>query len=81
MPQESFTAKTNLTEAVVSDWDELDGSVWFSAPSGRRAPMIYEQVLPQRDGYRLTLLTLAEDVEELEEEEDLEESWTPKFKC
>ena len=42
--------------------------------------MLYEQVLPKNDGYRLTLLTLADDPEELEEEEELEESWTPRFK-
>jgi hypothetical protein len=42
--------------------------------------MIYEQVLPQSDGYRLTLLALAEDIDEIEEEEDLVESWTPKFR-
>ncbi len=80
VPRDSLTAKTNLTQAVVSDWEELDGSVWLSSPHGRRLPMIYEQVLPQSDGYRLTLLTLAEDIDELEEEEDLEESWTPRFK-
>jgi hypothetical protein len=42
--------------------------------------MIYEQVLPQSDGYRLTLLALAQDIEEVDEEEDLEESWTPRFR-
>lgn len=80
VPRESVTAKTNLTEAVISDWEELDGSVWLSVQRRRRAPMMYEQVLTQSDGYRLTLLTLAEDTEEIEEEEDLEESWTPRFK-
>ena len=42
--------------------------------------MIYEQVLSQSDGYRMTLLSLAEDPEDIEEEEDLEESWTPRFR-
>jgi hypothetical protein len=42
--------------------------------------MLYEQVLNQRDGYQLTLLTLAEDPEELEEDDELEESWTPRFR-
>jgi Zn-dependent peptidase ImmA (M78 family) len=80
VPRESVTAKTDLTVGVVSDQEERDGSLWLSAQRGRRAPMIYEQVLPQRDGYRLTLITLAEDPEEVEEDEDLEESWTPRFK-
>lgn len=80
IPRESFTARTDLTEAIVSDCEEQDGSVWLSVQRGKRAPKIYEQVLPQRDGYRLTLLTLAEDPAELEEEEELEDSWTPRFK-
>lgn len=80
VPRESLTARTDLKEAVVSDWEEQDGSLWLSVQGGRRAPMIYEQVLPQRDGYRLTLITLVEDPEEVEEDEDLEESWTPRFK-
>jgi hypothetical protein len=41
VPRGSLTAKTNLTQAVVSDWEELDGSVWLSSPQGRRGPMIY----------------------------------------
>ncbi|MFZ3208762.1 MAG: ImmA/IrrE family metallo-endopeptidase [Geobacteraceae bacterium] len=81
VPRESFTVRINFSEAlIVSEWEELNGSAWLSESHGRRAPMIYEQVHHQRDGYRLTLLTLAEDPEEIEEEEDLEESWTPRFK-
>ncbi len=80
VPRESVTAKTDNKVGVVSDQEERDGSLWLSVQRGRRAPMIYEQVLPQRDGYRLTLITLAEDLEEVEEDEDLEESWTPRFK-
>jgi Zn-dependent peptidase ImmA (M78 family) len=81
VPRGSFTARTNSSDAViVSEWEELNGSVWLSESRGQPTPLINEQVLHQRDGYRLTLLTLAEDPEELEEEEDLEESWTPRFK-
>ena len=65
VPRESLTARTNLTEGVVSESDERDGGIWLSVQRGRRAPMIYEQVLPQIDGYHLTLLTLADDPEEL----------------
>lgn len=80
VPCDSLTAKANLPEATVSDWEELDGSVWLSVQRGRRVPTICEQVLLQSDGYRLTLLALAEDLEDMEEEEDLEESWTPRFR-
>ena len=80
VPNGSLTSKTNLARGVPSDPEEQDGSIWLSMPRRGRSPMIYEQVLPQSDGYRMTLLTLADDPEELDEEEDLEESWTPRFK-
>lgn len=81
VPHGSLTSKTDhLTRGVPSDSEEQDGNIWLSAQRGRRTPMIYEQVLPQKNGYCLTLLSLAEDVEELEEEEELEKSWTPRFK-
>ena len=80
VPRDSFTAKTDLAKFVVSNWEECDGWVWLSTNSGRRAPMLYEQVLTQSDGYRLTMLALAETVEEIDEEEELIESWTPRFK-
>jgi Zn-dependent peptidase ImmA (M78 family) len=80
VPHGSLTSQTDLTQGAVSDSEERKGGTWLSTQQGRRVPMIYEQVLPQTDGYRLTLLTLAEDLEEIEEEENLEESWTPRFR-
>jgi hypothetical protein len=80
VPGESLTGKTDLKLGVVSDQEERDGGLWLSVRYGRRAPTIYEQVFPQHGGYRLTLITLADDPEEAEENEDLEESWTPLFK-
>ena len=80
VPHASLTAQTNLAQAVVSDSEERDGGIWLSVEEGHSTPMIYEQVLPQSDGYRLTLLALAQDIEEVDEEEDLEESWTPRFR-
>ncbi len=80
VPNGSLTAKTYLTTGVPSNSEEMDGGLWLSGYLDHRIPMIYEQVIPQSDEYRLTLLSLAEDPEEIEEEEKLEESWTPKFK-
>lgn len=80
VPKGSLTAKIKNSDATTtSEWEELAGSIWLDE-SGQRAPMLYEQALIQRDGYRLTLLTLAEDPEELEEDDELEESWTPRFR-
>lgn len=80
VPRGSLTARTDLKQGVASDSEERDGGIWLSVQHGRRAPMLYEQVLPQSEGYRLTLLTLAEDPEEIEEEEGLEESYRPRFR-
>ena len=80
VPRGSLTARTDLKQGVVSDSEERDGSIWFSEKRGRRTPKLYEQVLPQNDGYRLTLLSLADDPQELEEEEDLEEAYKPRFR-
>lgn len=80
VPHGSLTARTHLTMGVPSNSEEKDGGLWLSGYRENRIPMIYEQVLPQNDGYRLTLLSLAEDPEDLEEEEELKESWTPRFK-
>lgn len=80
VPKGSLTARMKLSDnTTISEWDETTGSIWLEE-RGQRAPMLYEQVLNQRNSYQLTLLTLAEDPEEIEEEYDLEESWTPRFR-
>ena len=80
IPPGSLTCRAGLTLGAPSDQEECDGSIWLSVRRGRRTPRIYQQVLPQTDGYRLTLLSLAEDPEDLQEEEDLEDSWTARFR-
>ena len=44
--------------------------------------VLYEQFLEQQDGYRLTMLTIDDmpDEEEPDEDEELEESYTPRFR-
>lgn len=80
VPSGSMMARTDLKQGVPSDSKERDGGIWLSIKPGRRAPKVWEQVLPQSEGYRLTLLSLAEDPEELEEKEELEESWALRHK-
>jgi hypothetical protein len=57
-PPGSISADKNLPVGEITDWEEVDGSTWLPSQRGRRAPLVYEQVLPQQDGFRLTLLTM-----------------------
>jgi hypothetical protein len=44
--------------------------------------VLYEQYLDQANGYRLSMLSIddAPDESESDEDEELEESWTPTFR-
>lgn len=63
---------------VASSWDEVDGSVWLEGTLGKRLPSVLEQTVRQKDGYQITLLFIARADEDSDDEE-LEESWTPRF--
>lgn len=66
---------------IPTKWAELDGSVWCETEFGKRAPMVLEQSMRQRNGYQITLLlALVPDEEEAEDEQQLEESWRVNFK-
>lgn len=62
--------------SLVSNWIVVDGSDWVSGDRGR--PMV-EQTLVQQDNYQMALIAFEDEVDE-EEEDDMEESWTARFK-
>jgi hypothetical protein len=80
VPRGALTARTDLKMGEPSNSEERDGAIWLSVRLGQRTPTLCEQVLPQSDGYRMTLLSRAEAPEDIEEEEDLEEAYTPRFR-
>jgi len=81
VPSAAVTARANPPFGEPSDCEEIDGSTWLATKLGRRLPPLYEQVLLQQGGYRLTLLSFDEDeIEDAEEEEDLQESWHVRFR-
>ena len=61
----------------ISDWEEVDTWIWFSSGGNR---IVWEQTLLQYAGYQMTLLMLDGDEDENQDEIDLEESWTPRFR-
>lgn len=65
VPPGSVTAEQDLPAGEVTEFEEIDGTTWFPSERGRRERLLYEQVLPQQNGFRLTLLTV-------ENEEDLD---------
>lgn len=62
---------------AATSWAELDGAVWLETTRGQRAPVILEQSMRQQGGFQVTLLFV--EVVYDEDDEVLEESWTPRF--
>ena len=81
VPAQSATGRLALDEGAISEWEDADAALWLPSDHGRRLPKLYEQALGQQMGYRLTLLTIDTDAaDEADEEEELAESWTARFR-
>ena len=59
-----------------SDWQEHASDIWLR--NGREYESTYEQVHVQEDGYRISLLTLGDEVD-LDEEDQIA-SHQPRFR-
>ncbi|MBI1272479.1 MAG: ImmA/IrrE family metallo-endopeptidase, partial [Alphaproteobacteria bacterium] len=73
-PADSMTARNQTNTDSSSEWIEQDADTWLSS---ERYEKVYEQVLAQKNGFKITLLTL--DDEKDEEEEKIQSSWKPKL--
>lgn len=83
LPNGSLSARGKGEQGHLSEWTEATPETWLGSSRRLRGKTIYEQYLQQADGYRLTMLTIEDDPadeEDVEEEGDLEESWTPRFR-
>lgn len=79
VPAASATAQAAVKESEATGWIEVDGGVWLASRRGRRSPKLYEQVLGQQGGFRLTLITLDDDYAS-EGDEDEDGAWSaPTF--
>jgi Zn-dependent peptidase ImmA (M78 family) len=66
---------------VATSWIEADGSIWLESNWGDRIRAILEQSIRQSEGFQITLLFIdSAEVEEDEEEAELEESYTLRFR-
>ncbi len=68
LPDYSLSSRNTLPAGEVSEWGEVDGGIWLTSPKGRT---VCEQTLAQRNGYRMTLLTLGDS------EDDEVDDWEP----
>ncbi len=71
VPLFSLLRRRKHEQGIPSDIDETDAGVWVEVERGRRAPVLWEQVYVQRQGYALILLTLEQN-EDDESDRDAE---------
>ena len=59
----------------------MDGTIWLQHEWGRPSPRVLEQVLRQANGHAVTMLLLADDPtdDENEDEDDMVARWNPRF--
>jgi Zn-dependent peptidase ImmA (M78 family) len=82
LPPGSLSARARSEVGHLSEWTETPPAIWFGASRRIAGRLLYEQFLEQRDGYRLTMLTI-DDLpyeDEPDEDQELEESWSVRFK-
>lgn len=81
LPHQSISAAANSEPGQLSEWSEAESTIWISEAGRLGGKVLYEQYLDQANGYRLSMLSIddAPDESEPDEDEELEESWTPKF--
>jgi hypothetical protein len=82
LPPESITADFNSDKGNVENADRADGTStlqdWFNGP--HRQEIVEEVIGLGAYGKTLTVLTGMESPDELEDDDDSEEQWTPRFR-
>lgn len=82
LPSDCATkVRPNAGIAAPSDWIEMDGTIWLQHEWGRPSPRVLEQVRRQANEHAVTMLLLADDPTdaENEDEDDLGARWNPRF--
>jgi Zn-dependent peptidase ImmA (M78 family) len=82
LPPRSLSARARSDVGHLSEWSETSPAIWFGASHRIIGKVLYEQFFEQRDGYRLTMLTIADlsDEDEPDEDQELKDSWSFRFK-
>jgi Zn-dependent peptidase ImmA (M78 family) len=70
VPMGSQFHKKGLDQSFASELAECVPDVWLDVERGRRAPTLYEQVYPQRNGFALIMLWLELPEDDEDEQDD-----------
>jgi Zn-dependent peptidase ImmA (M78 family) len=82
LPPGSLSARARGEPGHLSEWTETDPAIWFPGVQRLAGKVLYEQYLEQQGGHRLTMLTIDDmpDEDEPDEDAELEEGWTVRFR-
>jgi hypothetical protein len=82
LPPGSLSARGRGPPGHLSEWTETSPDIWFGVSRRITGKVLYEQFLEQQADYRLTMLTIDDmpDEDEPDEDEELQESWTVRFR-
>lgn len=79
LPSGCLTNQINVV-GTPSRWNEQHGDRWLELERGKRPPTVLEQAVAQANGFKVTLLYVdTEDRSSIDEVEELENRWTPRF--
>jgi len=82
LPSNTVTFQFNIKQENIDQCKKEDGNSNFIDWFGGKRDFEIEEEAVGLGNYRktLTILTVTENLEEMEEQDELEESWTPRFK-
>jgi len=83
LPRQCASMQPTHAAGRISECIETEPGLWFEDTRRFRSASVYEQFLDQADGYRMTMLTVDGDIDEdedINEQEEIETSWTPVFR-
>lgn len=79
VPLGSAAASAAPASGAVTDWREAQSHVWRADAAHGAPHVLMEQSLGQAEGFRMTLLVLP-DEDDSDDDGELEESYTPRFR-
>ena len=80
LQQLADAVKASHEQGAPSDIDETDAGVWVNVERGHRAPVLWEQVYVQQQGFAVVMLTLEEIDGDTDSDRDAERTAKERFR-